>query len=270
MIIAQLGRRDAPYIYFDVIDEERYSQTLDKHFEHTLLTHRLLVQRPHRDRRARSSSPSTARCPSGSGTFLSYVRFLFIAMHRDRFRDEVLAELLPPLEPDGTSHLWDALGRHFTGLTYAEADFSRRRTRSSSRASSPRAHLRVALPRDAQDVIGKVGAQTRGVEKLLGRIGFRYADRVDPFDGGPHFTAKTDEVTSHRPHASGQSRLDRRDDRQQKGARPLRERAHPVPLRARGLDVPTRAGRRLGRNPPEVASHLGLAVGDSVIILPLD
>jgi arginine N-succinyltransferase len=25
-IIAQLGRRDAPYIYFDVIDEERYSK----------------------------------------------------------------------------------------------------------------------------------------------------------------------------------------------------------------------------------------------------
>jgi arginine N-succinyltransferase len=35
MIIAQLGRRDAPYIYLDVIDEERYSHTLDKHFKHT-------------------------------------------------------------------------------------------------------------------------------------------------------------------------------------------------------------------------------------------
>src|ERR1700678_4215143 len=27
MIVAQLGRRDAPYIYLDVIDEERYSAT---------------------------------------------------------------------------------------------------------------------------------------------------------------------------------------------------------------------------------------------------
>jgi len=51
------------------------------------------------------------------------------------------------------------------------------------------------LPRAANDVIGKVGAQTRGVEKLLKRIGFRYADRIDPFDGGPHFTAPTDEIT---------------------------------------------------------------------------
>jgi arginine N-succinyltransferase len=34
------------------------------------------------------------------------------------FRDRVLSELLPPLEADGTSKLWEALGRRFTGLTY--------------------------------------------------------------------------------------------------------------------------------------------------------
>src|SRR6185436_14765695 len=34
MIIGQLGRRDAAYIYLDVIQEERYSATLDKHFNH--------------------------------------------------------------------------------------------------------------------------------------------------------------------------------------------------------------------------------------------
>src|SRR5258708_40250928 len=32
MIIGQLGRRDAPYIFLDVTEEEKYSQTLDKHF----------------------------------------------------------------------------------------------------------------------------------------------------------------------------------------------------------------------------------------------
>src|SRR5688572_16468915 len=38
MIFAQLGRKDAPYIYLDVMDEERYSETLDKHFKHTVLS----------------------------------------------------------------------------------------------------------------------------------------------------------------------------------------------------------------------------------------
>jgi arginine N-succinyltransferase len=51
------------------------------------------------------------------------------------------------------------------------------------------------LSKDAQDVIGKVGAQTRGVERMLRRIGFRYAERIDPFDGGPHFVAQADDVS---------------------------------------------------------------------------
>ena len=44
-------------------------------------------------------------------------------------------------------------------------------------------------------MIGAVGQQTRGVEKILRRVGFRYAERVDPFDGGPHFIARTDDVS---------------------------------------------------------------------------
>lgn len=195
MVFAQLGRKDAPYIYLDVIDEERYSQTLDKHFEHTILKIGYSYNGP-TEIGGLVLDPTFRRVPERLGTFLSYVRFLFIKMHREWFRDEVLAELLPPLERDGTSHLWDALGRHFTGMTYAEADKLSRKNKEFIRGLFPEGTIYASLlPKDAQSVIGKVGAQTRGVEKLLRRIGFRYADRVDPFDGGPHFTAMTDEVS---------------------------------------------------------------------------
>jgi arginine N-succinyltransferase len=108
----------------------------------------------------------------------------------------VLAELLPPLEPDGLSHLWEALGRHFTGLTYAEADRLSKRNKEFIRSLFPQGEIYASLlPPAAQAVIGAVGAQTKGVEKILRRVGFRYAERVDPFDGGPHFTARTDEVS---------------------------------------------------------------------------
>src|SRR6185369_15099157 len=84
----------------------------------------------------------------------------------------------------------------FTDLTYAEADKLSRRNKEFIRGLFPEGTIYASLlPKQAQDVIGKVGAQTRGVEKLLRRIGFRYAERVDPFDGGPHFTALKDEVT---------------------------------------------------------------------------
>jgi arginine N-succinyltransferase len=195
MIFGQLGRKDAPYIYLDVIDEERYSETLDKHFKHTVLSIGYSYNGP-TEIGGLVLHPDYRRVPERLGTFLSYVRFLFLKVHRDWFRDEVLAELLPPLEADGTSHLWDALGRHFTDLTYAEADRLSRMNKEFIRGLFPEGTIYASLlPQQAQDVIGKVGAQTRGVEKLLRRIGFRYAERVDPFDGGPHFTAVTDEIT---------------------------------------------------------------------------
>ena len=127
---------------------------------------------------------------------ISYVRFLFIAMHREDFQDHVLAELLPPLEADGTSHLWEAVGRRFTGMSYREADRLSKRNKEFIRGLFPHGEIYASLlPEEARALIGQVGPQTRGVAKLLERIGFRYVNRVDPFDGGPHFAAPTDQIS---------------------------------------------------------------------------
>ncbi len=195
MVIGQLGRRDAPYIYVDVFEEERYSATLDRHFRHVVLKIGYSYSGP-TEIGGLIVSPEYRKKPEKLGLLISYVRFLYVRMHRDWFRDELLAELLPPLEPDGTSHLWDALGRKFTDMTYAEADRLSKQNKEFIKGLFPEGAVYASLlPQNAQDVIGKVGAQTKGVERMLRRIGFRYAWRVDPFDGGPHFTAPTDEVT---------------------------------------------------------------------------
>lgn len=195
MVIGQLGRRDAPYIYVDVLNEEKYSVTLDKHFIHKVLSIGYSFNGP-TEIGGLVMHPDYRRSTDRLGMLISYVRFLWIRMHRDYFQDELLAELLPPLQSDGTSHLWEAVGRHFTELTYREADRLSKSNKEFIRGLWPEGDIYASLlPKDAQDVIGKVGPQTRGVEKLLRRIGFRYAERVDPFDGGPHFVAPTDEVT---------------------------------------------------------------------------
>ncbi len=194
-IIAQLGRRDAPYIYFDVIGEERYSKSLDKHFHHTLLRLGFSYKGP-TELGGLVVAPSQRGAPERLGRFVSYARFAFIAGRRDAFRDQLLAELLPPLEPDGTSHLWEALGRRFTGMSYAEADRLSSRDKEFIRDLFPLGEIHTSLFDDrARDVIGQVGAQTLNVERMLSAAGFRYARRVDPFDGGPHFVAATDEVS---------------------------------------------------------------------------
>ena len=194
-IIAQLGRRDAPYIYFDVIDDERYSKSLDKHFHHTVLRLGFSYKGP-TELGGLVVLPSERGSPERLGRFVSYARFAYIAGRREAFRDQLLAELLPPLERDGTSHLWEALGRRFTGMTYAEADLLSSRDKEFIRDLFPLGEIHTSLFDDrARDVIGRVGEQTLGVERMLVAAGFRYARRVDPFDGGPHFVARTEEVT---------------------------------------------------------------------------
>jgi arginine N-succinyltransferase len=283
MIVAQLGRRDAPYIYLDVIDEERYSATLDRHFSHTTLSIGYSYDGP-TEIGGLILLPDYRRVPERLGLFLSYVRFLFIKMHRELFRDEILAELLPPLEADGTSHLWDALGRHFTDLTYAEADRLSKKNKEFIRSLFPEGTIYASLlPKQAQEVIGKVGAQTRGVEKMLRRIGFRYAERVDPFDGGPHFTAPTDEITL--VQRSHEIRVSKAPPRAQVSkhramiALDLPEapffRAVWAPFRDEGASRPSlerdpARQSRQGVLDARAAGHLGIGDGARAWVLPLE
>jgi arginine N-succinyltransferase len=195
MIVAQLGRRDAPYIYLDVSTEEKYSSSTDRHFHHQVLRIGFSYDGP-TELGGLVVHPAHRRADEKLGLLISYVRFSFIATHRELFKDELLAELMPPLQPDGTSHLWEAFGRRFTGMSYAEADLRSSEDKTFIRDLFPRGEVYASLlSQDAQGVIGKVGAQTRGVERMLRRIGFRYAERIDPFDGGPHFIANADEVS---------------------------------------------------------------------------
>lgn len=194
MVIAQLGRRNAPYIYFAVRREEKYSATLDRHFVHTILDATYSYAGP-TELGGLVMDPGYRGRPERFGTLISFVRLLFIRIRRPDFRDELLAELLPPFGEGGHSALWEAVGRRFTRLSYREADRLSRRNKEFIRGLFPDSIYATLLDADAQASIGQVGPQTLGVEKLLRRIGFRYADRVDPFDGGPHFTAPTDQVS---------------------------------------------------------------------------
>lgn len=268
MIISQLGRRDAPYIYLDVISEEKYSHAVDKHFLHTVLKIGFSYRGP-TEIGGLVVHPSYRGASERLGLLISYVRFLYIAMHRELFQEELLAELLPPLEPDGTSHLWEALGRRFTDLSYAEADLLSSTDKTFIRDLFPSGDIYATLlSPDARDVIGKVGAQTRGVEKMLRRIGFRYAERIDPFDGGPHFVAAADEVSLIR-----ETRERRLSDLKAPPAgspRALigRDYAGPPYFRALACNVELGADDAL-IVPEETALALDARVGERLAVLPL-
>ena len=195
MIYAQHGTKRAPHIFFRVENDERYSVTLDRYMVHQTLRIGYNYNGP-TEIGGLILLPQYRRNSEALGKALSYVRFLFIRMHRELFRDQVLSELLPPLEPDGTSQLWEHLGRRFTGLSYQEADHLSKDNKEFIHALFPDDPIHTELlPDNVRAIIGRVGPDTQPVEKMLRRIGFKYAEQIDPFDGGPHFCAPTDGIS---------------------------------------------------------------------------
>ncbi len=193
MIIAQHGTRESPHIYLDIYEKEHYSAFLDKHLRHRVLQIGYNFEGP-TEIGGLVVDPAF-RHHDKPGKQLSFCRFLFMAIRPQRFRERVLAELMPPLTPEGKSRLWEAFGSKFTNLSYQDADRASRRNKEFIQQLFPQGEIYATLfSKSVQEVIGEVGPDTVGVRTMLEKIGFRYDEHIDPFDGGPHFSAPVREV----------------------------------------------------------------------------
>ncbi|MCC5832862.1 MAG: arginine N-succinyltransferase [Chlamydiales bacterium] len=132
----------------------------------------------------------------GYAPLLSYSRFLFIALFRERFAPAVIAELRG-VNHDGISPFWEAVGRHFFGFDFSEADRLRRMNPEAIRELFPRHPIyTILLPLDAQEVIGNPHPRTLPAKRLLEKQGFKQSDYLDIFDAGPHMFALTSEIAA--------------------------------------------------------------------------
>jgi arginine N-succinyltransferase len=190
MVIAQHGTKQRPAVYFNVRTEQKYSHTFDLFHEHRVLELRFDFNGP-TEIGGLVLDPDYRGHRLQLGKLLSYLRFLYIGMRPEKFRDEIVAELLPELNADGTSDLWDALGAKFTGLDYMTADKNSRENIEFVRNLFPNAPLYVTLlPKQIQEKIGVVGRQSAPAAALLSSIGFKYDNSIDPFDGGPTYRCR--------------------------------------------------------------------------------
>lgn len=122
----------------------------------------------------------------GNGTLLSKSRFLFMAEHRERFNERVIAEMRGWSDEQGHSPFWEALGRKFFDMEYARADhLTAVSTKAFIAELMPRYPVYTTLlPEEAQRVIGMVHPNTEPALRMLKAEGFRYQGYVDIFDGG--------------------------------------------------------------------------------------
>ena len=136
----------------------------------------------------------------GLGLLLARSRYLFIAMHRARFADRILAELRGIIDERGGSPFWDGVAGRFFGMNFQEADYFNAINGNQFIADlMPKHPVYIAmLGEDARSVIGVPHPSGRAAMRMLELEGFRHDGYVDIFDGGPTMVAHTDQVTSVR------------------------------------------------------------------------
>ncbi len=136
----------------------------------------------------------------GLGRLLARARYLFIAQHRARFGDRLIAELRGVMDADGHSPFWDALGRKFFGISFPEADaFNAIKGNQFIADLMPRHPIYTnILPDAARAAIGQPHTSGRAALAMLLAEGFAFDNYVDIFDGGPTVNARTDDLKTIR------------------------------------------------------------------------
>ncbi|MEO5937472.1 MAG: arginine N-succinyltransferase [Sphingomonas sp.] len=134
----------------------------------------------------------------GLGMLLARSRYLFIAMHRQRFADRILAELRGIIDEAGGSPFWDGLAGRFFGMNFQDADrFNATHGHQFIADLFPKHPIYVAmLTESARSVIGLPHPSGRAAMRMLESEGFAFEKYIDIFDGGPTMTARTDRVRS--------------------------------------------------------------------------
>lgn len=140
----------------------------------------------------------------GLGLLLARSRYLFIAMHRARFGDRILAELRGIIDDRGGSPFWDGVAGRFFGMSFQEADYFNAINGNQFIADlMPKHPVYIAmLDEKARSAIGVPHPSGRAAMRMLENENFAAEGYVDIFDGGPTMTAKTDDVKSIAASAS--------------------------------------------------------------------
>jgi arginine N-succinyltransferase len=194
MVAGRHGTQETPHFYFQVKSHKNYSESTKSGFIHTTLTLKTDTEGP-TELGGLAVTEEARNRPDHVGRQVSFARFLYVAMHREKFRSRMIAELLPPFDREGHAPLWEAIGRKFTNMDYWEADALASKNKEFILSLFPKGKIYASLlSADARDAIGKIGKATEPVQKMLTRIGFKYNKQIDPFDGGPHFEAVTDKI----------------------------------------------------------------------------
>ncbi len=189
LIIAKHGTWGHPHLWFSEDRIEKSSRTLKIRKSHPILKMGYTEDGP-TEVGGFVVLPRYRGRPERCGLQLSYVRFLYMAMYPERFKQTVLIEYRGAMGIGGKSPFWEAIGRVFTGLSYQRADRLSATNKEFILGLLPTEPIYCALlPKPVQRAIGAIHPAAMPAAALAARIGFRRIPQVEPFDGGPYYSS---------------------------------------------------------------------------------
>jgi arginine N-succinyltransferase len=194
LIIGKHGTPVEPHVYFSIVPKKKESRSLHMGFIHQILRLGFNYDGP-TEIGALILLPQYRGHKLKLGKLMSFVRFMYMSARPHQFMDEVLCELQPRLSQDGKYPIWEEIGRKFTNLNYDEADRLSRKNKEFIHSLYPEGDIySCMLSGEAREAIGQVNPETEAVKSLVEKIGFRYRNMIDPFDGGPHYWARRTQI----------------------------------------------------------------------------
>jgi arginine N-succinyltransferase len=132
----------------------------------------------------------------GVGQMLARARYLLMADAKERFSQQVMAELRGVVNDDNKSPLWEALGSKFFDMEFQEA-VTTMATQGPTFITElmPKQPIYVELlSKAARDTLSVPNSQSAPALRMLEKEGFTHSGVVDLFDGGPSVEAQLDDI----------------------------------------------------------------------------
>jgi arginine N-succinyltransferase len=263
-VLSKHGTPEMPHLYLRVGEETRHSPSTGVRVTHTTLQLGASHDGPS-ELGSLILHPHARRKPGWPGKLLSWGRFAYIARHRACFERWILAEMRAAIDAHGRSAFWDAFGKRFTGMSYAEADRRSASDKSFITDLFPDTPFYASLlDADVAAQLGQVHDETVPALRLLEAAGLHWVDEIDPFDGGPFVGAPLERVIPVQQTARG-ALVDGEPPEGTPAAIVSSEegagfRAVAAPAVRTGSEV---------RIAKEARERLGLTAGDEVTLTPL-
>ncbi|MGO1462191.1 MAG: arginine N-succinyltransferase [Marinobacter sp.] len=147
---------------------------------------------------------------ANAGKLLSRVRFLFMALHPERFSDKVIAEMRGVSDAAGQSPFWNWLKTHFIDLEFSRATHlvGTGYTDFIDELMPSHPLYTCLMSPEARAALSQVHSHTRPALRILEAEGFQHKGFVDLLDGGPTVECALADIYSVKASLACKVRID--------------------------------------------------------------